>query len=165
MHLVHPAVPVVEIAYHADPHGIGRPYCKVNAGYALDGHRMRSQLFVDIITDPGRKLLLLLHSNLCVKGIRIIEFLGFSLFVYGFHLVLRYLLSRNQHRKKAGFIFQFHLVFFPVLCSQDLSLCSSRKKALDQNALLCHPWSQDLFRLVFLRINNCLNLRPVHHII
>ena len=40
VHLMAPSVPMVKIAHYTDPHGVGRPHGKINAGYPMDRHGM-----------------------------------------------------------------------------------------------------------------------------
>src|SRR6266480_3519613 len=46
-HRIHPAIPAVEVAHHADALRIWRPDCKVNASLFADSAQMRAELFID----------------------------------------------------------------------------------------------------------------------
>ena len=90
---MHAAVPVVEIAYHTDPHGIGRPYCKVNAGYALDGHGHGS-----------------LGGGLVAGGIAAMAVLGI------------YYLIQNREDKESRKIYSFFALLGIAMCLTTLHL-------------------------------------------
>ena len=51
-HLVNPAVPAVEISYHADTERMRRPHGEIGSPYAIHRHGMRPKLFIDGIMNP-----------------------------------------------------------------------------------------------------------------
>ncbi len=56
-HLVAPPVPKVKIPHYADPHSAGSPYGEIHALCLPHLHQMGAQLIVQVIVNPGLKLL------------------------------------------------------------------------------------------------------------
>ena len=160
-----PAIPVVKITNHGNTNRIRCPDCKIHTGHTIDRHGMRSQFFIDIITDACTELLFLVKADFRCKSIGIIKLFFVSFPILDFHFIFRYFISRNQHSEKACLILHDHIVSLFFLCEQNSCLHSARHKTLDQNTVFCHSRSQNTARFAFLRIYNSLYFRPIHQFI
>src|SRR5208283_1514837 len=73
-HRVHPAIPAVEVANHADPQGVGRPHGEVHAGNPFERSYMRTELFVSVVMAPLTHQIEIKLREQIRKGVGIVRF-------------------------------------------------------------------------------------------
>ena len=140
-----------------------RPDGKIDAGNSLHGHGMGSQFLIDIIADPRPEAFQLLLRDLRLKIVGILPAGRISTVKGHLQCIRRNPFSRNQGRKKARLILQFHWVRF--LSAYNTDGCCRGNKCLNQDALIRDLCSQKTVRVIGLRISDCLDLCPVHQVI
>ena len=143
MHRKTPSIPPVKITDYTDTDRIGCPDSKICSLHPATGPRMRSQLLICLVIDTGTKSSFLLFRDLAWTFISIVKsFLPAS--SYHTETIFRNTFQWKHYRIITGLIFQDHrITLFPYN-----NLCSirSRKKSLDQNAILCYPWLHHITR-------------------
>ena len=143
MHRKTPSIPPVKITDHTDTDCIGCPDSKICSFHLATGPRMRSQLLICLVIDTGTKSSFLLFRDLAWTFIRIVKSL-FPASSYHTETIFRNPFQWKHYSIITSLIFQDHrITLFPYN-----NLCSirSRKKSLDQNAILCYPWLHHITR-------------------
>ena len=110
VHLVHAAIPVIEIADYADADRIGRPNGEAHARNAIDRRRMRSQLFIDRIVDPGAEQFGVLPRDLRQEIIGVLRFFQRAVLILHHIFVSRNGLARQKKRKISLLVRLLHLI-------------------------------------------------------
>ena len=162
---MHPAVPAVEIACHAHPYGIRGPYCEMYALNAVDAAAMCAQNFISLIMSARRKKIRILLGYHGAEAVGIDDFLRLSFRIFHAVHIIRYPFSRNQGGKISGLIRHFHFYFFAGFPDYRRNLGCTRLKGRKQRGASHGVRPQKLMGIILLRINNRLDLRPVHQLI
>ena len=160
------AIPEVEISHYAHTARIGRPHGKISTFYPLDGHGMRSHLFIQRIMNSRLELVqVLIRIHLRLKTVGVFQLLNRPVVILSPEQILGDRLSGKQRREKAAFIRQLHLVFLSRTLDHRGHLHRCRQKSLNQDSILHFMGSKNLLGLVLLRVDQRLNTRPVHQFI
>ena len=155
-------VPGIEIAYDRNPHGIWRPEGKEHAVPSVEGHAVRAHLFPGILPGACLEMLLLLFRDAGREGIGIGDlFLFLSGGRFQHEGIRRNAAERQKHGEVPGLILLHHREL-PSVCQPDADRFPTREKCLDQHAVRRCVRAENLARLRFFRIDNCLNGCPVH---
>ena len=174
-HLVDPSVPAVEVSHHAHPQGVGRPDRKVHALRPVDGTYVRAQHLVGLIMDPGRETVRILFADDRAEAVGIPlclhrpvrpgnpVFIGRELFWGG--LPFRQLLPGNEDRKVTGLVRQLHFQLLSRIGKYQLHPFGPRLKRLEDHRISRLMRPEKPVGVVVLRINDRLDLRPVHQFI
>ena len=160
LHRMAPAIPLIEIADNADTHGIRSPYSKTDPFNPANTHRMRSQHLIDFVMDSCLEFFYIFFRNRCRKSIGIPALYNMTIPISHLIHIIRYIRIR-QNLCKIFRIHRFHHHRFPAF-HKNLTAYCPRKISLHKHTIFHLMRSQNLFRAVMLRINNRLNLRPLH---
>ena len=157
-------VPSVEIAHHADTHGIWCPDCKVNTGNAVDLHRVCTQNVVYIIMDSMVEFFCIFFCDHRSKTIGITYFLDLSVLHPYFHgITVCFLCLWNKRCKISLFISKLHGI--SVFTDHDHSTDRARIKELDHGIHASYMRTEQSVRIILLRIHNTFHICPVHQFV
>ena len=164
-HLVESAVPAVKVTHHADPHGIRRPDRKICALDFVYHRRMRAQFLINAIVDARVKLLRILSADLRRKIVGVAHL--FQTAVWRLHhiLVSGNRLSRQKQGEIPLLVCLLHpITLIPVQKLQAHTL-RTRLESLHQHGGARHMRTENLVRIIRLRVYDLLYFRPVHQFI
>ena len=163
-HLVQPSVPAVKIPDHADPHSVGRPNRKMHSFHAVQRHHMSAKNPIGLIMNPRIELRGVLLRDHRFEAIGIFDLLLIPVLIGNPIGVASDLLFRDQDCEITVFVLHLHLIIlalFPMEHYGD----RVRMKSLHYRGVARLMGAQQPVRIVLLRIDNGLDLRPVHHFI
>ena len=159
-------VPAIEIPRHADPHGRRRPYGKANTLYSIYHAGMCPQLLIDGIMNSVLEFLRILLCDLRLKTICLLAHIPVSICVLHYIMIDRQLIrSGNKRGKIAVLVGQLHRYRLLHPLEDQLRLFRPREIRLNQVLLSCFVGPQKRVRIIAFRINDLLDLWPVHHFI
>ena len=165
MHLTGSAIPVIEITNNTNSCCCWSPYRKLSSSNTASDHRMSAKLLINMVVNATSKFYEILSVHERSKSIRIIYSMFFTFSILDDVLIFELIDVRNNSSKKTCLISQLHLIFLASLLHPHFNSICIRIKSLNQITVSYFMCTENSVRIITIRIDNLLNLRPIHHFI
>ena len=163
VHLMETAVPSVKITHNGYADRVRCPYGEVNAIRSVNGHPVCAELLKGMRADTVHKARLVLFRDLAWISVRVFYRLSLVRFIFQDEIIRRYFFTVEHDGEVTRLILLNH--GDRLSAGPDADIFPAGEKCLHQNAVVRHMRTEDPARPVLLRVNDSLNLRPVHAVV